>query len=513
MTQDEPTTMMPEGESSDGDRRIPVLTIICHPNLQRIGDYLVLYGAESGRGREISRTTPDFHAPSHALGKPLLDSFLSRTPFLLMPGDAGGIRLIVGQCRSEIRCHGERVSDSCYFSSRELEEGVVISLARRIVLFLRLVVDKEDSILPDYGMVGCSSEMRILREEIAKVADLKTPVLLRGESGTGKELVARAVHKASGAGGTFVPVNMGAIPQNLAASELFGAVKGSFTGADRNQLGFFKQADGGTLFLDEIGEASAEVQVLLLRALENGVISPVGSQQSIPFSARLIAATDADLDARMEEDSFKAPLFHRLAGYEISLPPLRKRMEDFGRLFMFFAKKELPPTDLFKQTSDPKAAAWLPADLVEKLMAFHWPGNVRQLSNVVRQLVIGCRGRPTLSMVPKVAELLEKVLPQPTGLKEEPKKKPAEIGEGTLIDTLRNNAWELKATAASFGISRGALYQLISKYPNVRKAGDLSREEIERALVETEGDDVAAAALLEVSLRAFRRRATDLGIV
>jgi two-component system nitrogen regulation response regulator GlnG len=170
-------------------------------------------------------------------------------------------------------------------------------------------------------------------------------VLLRGETGTGKELAARALHDAGPRRRRgFLAVNMGAVPPTLAAAELFGAARGAFTGADQKRIGYFTRADGGTLFLDEIGETPAEVQILLLRALDNREIQPVGGGDPQPVDVRLIAATDADLEGAMAAVRFRSTLLHRLSGYEIFLPQLRDRREDFGRLFLHFLSQELEAT-------------------------------------------------------------------------------------------------------------------------------------------------------------------------
>jgi len=503
------TTQSASATKDDNAKRsAPALTVICHPDLSRIGDFLFLDSLAKGRSVEISRATPDFSPPGRALGAPLADAFLSRQPFVLHAAANGGVRLNRAGCRVSIKAGGQWVEETAVFASEDLSRGVAITLAKRVILLLHCTEDEKPS-PEDHGLTGHSESMHFLRREIEKVADLPVPVLLRGPSGSGKELVARAIHNAGDRRRPFVAVNMGAIPDQLAASELFGAIKGSFTGADRHQLGFFRAAEGGTLFLDEIGEASPEVQVMLLRALESGEITPVGAQRAFRVKTRLIAATDADLEAKMAEDSFKAPLFHRLAGYEISLPPLTERLEDFGRLFMHFARKELA---LLGHRELPHSEnPWLPATLVERLLAFHWPGNVRQLANVVRQLAIGCRDRPALSLTPKVAELLTRDRAADSQAERKPGgRKPADIPPDELKATLRANGWALKATAAALSISRGALYQLIERTPGLQKAGDLSAGRIRSALAQAGDDEEAAAAALEVSTRALRRRMSQL---
>ncbi|MDJ0840314.1 MAG: sigma 54-interacting transcriptional regulator [Acidobacteriota bacterium] len=488
---------------------VPALTVISHAIPQRVGDRALLLGLDRGRRLLLSRKTPDFCAPGKVLGKPLNDPFVSREPIYLSAGSGGEVLLDTAASKTPITVFEKPVKQTVTLSSDEIDRGVAITLADRVVLLLHRALPHSKAPPPDHPLVGASDSILFLHEEIIRIADLATPVLLRGPTGSGKELAARAIHDYVAGKRPFISVNMGAVPPSLAASELFGAMKGSFTGADRPQPGYFRAAQGGTLFLDEIGETPPEVQALLLRALESGEISPLGSQQPVTIDTRLIAATDMDLEARMADDSFKAPLFHRLAGYEIHLPPLRDRLEDLGRLFFHFAALELTAlgeAHLLRQ-DDPYADPWLPAALTQRLLAFSWPGNVRQLRNMVRQLVIGCRGKPSLHLVPKVAMMLtptpEAPKPSPVGPS---RRKPASIEAEEVIATMRRFRWDIKATADALGISRGALYTMIDKTEGLRKAADLSAAEINTCLNDNGGNLEAAADALEVSAPALRRR-------
>ena len=295
------------------------------------------------------------------------------------------------------------------FSREELESGIVIVLAGHVVLLLHTFDPAPPRGLPSFGLVGESAALLAVRQEIQRVADLFVALLLRGETGTGKELVARAVHEAGPRRRRpYVAVNMAAIPATLAASELFGAARGSYTGADRRRSGYFSRAQGGTLFLDEIGETSAEVQPLLLRTLESGEIQPVGEEAGIPVDVRVIAATDADLEQAVLRGRFRAPLLHRLNAYEIHIPPLRERREDLGRLLVHFLRQELQAVGEARLLAydGPGSPLWLPAEVIARFAAHAWPGNLRQLRNAVRRIVIGSRGRPAL----EVGADLEQVL-------------------------------------------------------------------------------------------------------
>ena len=258
--------------------------------------------------------------------------------------------------------------------------------------------------------MGESEGLVELRREIRRVADLEIPVLLRGETGTGKELMARAIHRAGRRREKpYLSVNLGAIPPTLAASELFGAAKGAFTGAVRPHSGYFPRAHDGTLFLDEIGEAPPEVQVMLLRVLENGEIQHLGVQETQTVDVRMIAATDLDLETATDEGSFRAPLLHRLAGYEIVVPPLRERRDDFGRLLLDFLREELEAVGE-AQRLERERSEWLPVSIVARLARHDWPGNVRQLKNAARQIVIGSRGSDTVRIGPQLERLLQEAV-------------------------------------------------------------------------------------------------------
>ena len=499
---------------------IPGLTVLFHPDAGRIGERAPLFGLLDGRPQELSRSDPSFSASGK--GNPLGDPFLSRRPIQIVPGaERGSLRILRGDSGTRLAVEGEPVHEEREVSAAELDRGAVLLLANRVVLLLSRL-DPVAGILdlPRYGLVGESPPMIRLRQEIRRVADLDVPVLLRGETGTGKELAARALHEAGPRRRrAFLAVNMGAVPPTLAAAELFGAARGAFTGADQKRIGYFTRADGGTLFLDEIGETPAEVQVLLLRALDNREIQAVGGGDPQPVDVRLIAATDADLESAVAAGRFRAPLLHRLSGYEVFLPPLRDRREDFGRLFLHFLSQELEATgQTGRLTTAPEARPWMPADLVARLAAYDWPGNVRQLRNVVRQLVIAGRDLPEVPVGPAIERLFQEApssseVPRATPQPSRPAwRRPEDVREDELLAALRANRWRLQPTAAQLGISRSSLYDRIDRSPGIRKAVDLSQEEIEAAHARCQGDLDAMVEELEVSKRGLQRRMKSLGI-
>ena len=230
-------------------------------------------------------------------------------------------------------------------------------------------------------LIGKSPQMRMICELIGKVAAYKSSVLVTGESGTGKELVARAIHETSPRStSTFLAINCGAIPENLLESELFGHKKGSFTGATHDRKGFFEEAGGGTLFLDEIGDIPLNLQVKLVRALQEGEVRRVGEERSQPVDVRIIAATAKNLQDEVAKGSFREDLFYRLNVLPIHLPPLRERREDIPLLVEHFIAKYNKAHGLACTGATPAA--------MKLLLAYPWPGNIRELENMVERAMI-----------------------------------------------------------------------------------------------------------------------------
>ncbi len=512
---------------------VPGLTVLYHPDLGRIGERVPLPALASGRSEELSRSAPAFGPVAGGRLRPLADPYLSRRPFVLRPnGEPGGVTMERGDSPTPLAADGEPVAQRVELSAEAVRRGVVLLLGGRIVLLLSLLDPVDSSEAPDCGLVGESAEMLRLRRELIRYAPLSLPVLLRGETGTGKELAARALHLAGRqAHGPFVAVNMGAVPPTLAASELFGAVRGAFTGADRKRTGTFQRADGGTLFLDEIGETPPEVQGLLLRALETGEVTPVGGDEAARVAVRLIAATDANLEADIEAGRFRAPLLHRLAGCEVRLPPLAARRDDFGRLLLHFLREELAACgEEYRLRTPAEDNPWIPASLVAQLALAPWPGNVRQLRNVVRQLVANGRDageagmwlaterlarespRPAATPPPEPTLALPHLPAMPSAPVKKVYRRPEDIGDDELLAALRAHRWRIQPAAAALGMSRPSLYDRIERSSVLRKAADVGREEILATLERAHGDLDAAVEMLEVSKRGLQRRMTQLGI-
>lgn len=235
------------------------------------------------------------------------------------------------------------------------------------------------------NIVGSTSRMREIFSLVHKLGNVDTTVLIRGENGTGKEMVARAIHSYSTRkNGKFIAINCGAIPENLMESELFGHEKGSFTGANERKIGMFQVANDGTLFLDEIAELKPEMQVKLLRVLQEKTFIPIGSHREVKTNARIIAATNQNLEKMIEEKRFREDLFYRLNVMPIFLPPLRERLEDIESLCAHFISK-------FNKIHK-KNIQGLSTDAVQKLKNYDWPGNIRELENTIERAFILVQG-------------------------------------------------------------------------------------------------------------------------
>jgi two-component system response regulator AtoC len=312
-------------------------------------------------------------------------------------------------------------------------------------------------------LVARSPVMVRALEVAARVAPHDSPVLLSGASGTGKELVARLIHRESGRHDRpFVTVNCGAIPENLLESEFFGHVRGAFTGAERDRTGLFLTAHGGTLFLDEVGELPPNLQVKLLRALQEGEVRPVGGTATLQFDTRIIAATNRDLDEAVADGTFREDLYYRLAVVPIRLPPLVRRQDEIPDLAHHLLERHRRRLGIQCDGITPEA--------MEVLLAYSWPGNVRELENVLERALVLTQG--------------------------------SELGLDDLPEYVR------VPRPSSAGIGFGDDDDLSVK----RRLATLEKHLIERALERTGGNRTQAAELLELSPRALRYKIQDYGV-
>jgi two-component system, NtrC family, response regulator AtoC len=324
------------------------------------------------------------------------------------------------------------------------------------------------------GINLCTSpKMQAIRELIGKVAPTNTTVLLRGESGVGKEIVARALHRASPRiQKQFLKVNCAALPGELLESELFGHEKGAFTGAYRQKPGKFEAADGGTLLLDEIGEMPLRLQAKLLHVLQDGEFSRVGGEKIIGTDVRLIAATNRDLEASMRSHQFREDLYYRLNVIEIRIPPLRERREEIPVLIEHFKRKF---NLQYGRSVD------IPSDTVRAFMEYHWPGNIRELENAVKRVVVLGSARPVHQEI--VANLGRTSRPTVTSV-------------GTPVT------------------STGNLEQAISLKDIARQAArEAERVAIKEVLDRVHWNRAKAARLLQISYKALLYKIVQCGLV
>jgi two-component system, NtrC family, response regulator HydG len=310
------------------------------------------------------------------------------------------------------------------------------------------------------GIIGASRAMEEVLRKIRLVAPTRMNVLIQGESGTGKELVAREIHAFSPRQGRpFLPVNCAAIPENLLESEMFGHEKGAFTGAVVARPGKFEMAEGGTLFLDEIGDISPALQAKLLRAIEQKEVTRVGGSQVVRIDVRILAATNQDLKAKVEEKAFREDLFYRLNVFNITVPPLRDRREDIPRLAEQFLE------DVSRENRVPRKR--LSPGALKLLLAYRWPGNIRQLRNAME----------TSALVAAGDTVREEDLPP-------------EISDGALPPS-----------------SSGPI-----PLPAPRTLEEIERDAIRAALRETGGNKTRAAKILGIGLRTLHRKVKEYGI-
>ncbi|HEY4307022.1 MAG TPA: sigma-54 dependent transcriptional regulator [Gemmatimonadaceae bacterium] len=323
----------------------------------------------------------------------------------------------------------------------------------------------KETIQSRYQIVGKSYGVRAVIDKIERVAKTPARVLITGENGTGKELVARAIHQQSTrAAGPFVEVNCAAIPSELIESELFGHMKGSFTGAINDRAGKFEQADGGSLFLDEIGDMSLSAQAKVLRVLQDGVVTRIGGNKPVEVDVRVLAATNKNLETEIAEGRFREDLFYRLNVVPIHVPPLRERREDIPLLVAHFINVLTSREGVAPRTVAPEA--------VERLSQLEWPGNVRELRNTIERLLILSSG-PRIA-ADDVGRLVGRRDPEQGGLGSlldcktfEEFKHAAE--RAFLLAKLRVFDWNVSETARALDMPRSNLYKKIERYGLTRE--------------------------------------------
>ena len=320
------------------------------------------------------------------------------------------------------------------------------------------------------GIIGRDAKMQEVYELIRDVADSNVSILVQGESGTGKELVAAAIHREGArAGKLFVPVNCGALPESLLESELFGHVRGAFTGAIRDKKGRFELADNGTIFLDEIGDISQAMQVKLLRVLQEGTFERVGSEKTLHVDVRVISATNKDLHREVQAGRFRDDLFYRLSVLPIQLPPLRERRTDIPLLAEHILKRALNENSR-RHGNQGRRRVVFSSEALDEMLSYHWPGNVRELQNWIQFALVKCK-----------SEVIE---------------------AQHLPPHERAPDADRQASVARFELSR-------TDKGAKRRKRKLTREAVDRALAKTAGNKLAAARELGVGRATLYRFLDD----
>lgn len=488
------------------------LTVLWHPHRQRIGEQAVVMF--DGDSCELHRTAPDFQRAGSDVGQALDHQGISRTPIRLRRNDDGSITVYGSASRMHFEVDGsvvtaESASRGLRLEAQRIAGGVVLRLGSSVLLCLGHV-----GLVPspqrDSALAGVGRAMARVRSAIAQVATTSLPVLILGETGTGKELVAQAIHAASArAAHGLVSVNMATLGESLAAADLFGACKGAYTGAVGARRGLFAEAHGSTLFLDEIGDTPAQVQPMLLRALETGEYRPLGSARTEHADVRLIAATDRDLSSA----TFNQPLLRRLEAYVISIAPLRERREDIGVLIAQGLSR-LCPADM----PDPG----LPVSIIQALCLYDWPGNVRQLQHVLQRLVLAARVGDPLELPGFGAEAAAAptgdaactrpadVVPTAAPVRY---RMPASVSESEMLEALEVHHWCVRKAAAHLSLSRPSFYALLHASPKIRRVEAIPLEEID-AVVQSAPDDPGYwASQLRTPRETLRRHVQQLGLL
>lgn len=486
----------------------PVLaiTILWHPQRERIGEQML--GPAAGGAIAMNRFAPLFaplstHPGAGHDGTPLGERSITREPVHIRFVAEGGIQIDHVRGKMGLELNGQPSNETDQFTAGELDRGIVIGLGSQVFVCLHLMRSLPRAAnVP--GLIGVGDGAIKMREAIAQVAGTNMPVLLLGETGSGKEVAAQAIHALSARrSGRFVAINMATLSESLAAAELFGAVKGAYTGAANNRLGWFAEAGDGSLFLDEIGDTPPSVQAMLLRVLESGDYRPLGASADAKSNARIVAATDQDLGA----GGFNQALRRRLEAFVIRVPALRERREDIGVLVRHFLEAEAA------------GDAWsLPFELLSQVFNGDWPGNVRQLAHAMR--------RVALDLQAGIVPVLEQSVVMPGAAMQVPgsantaavsprpmRRKVSELSDDDLVEAMEKSQWQILAASKALGISRPTVYKLLEAHPRIRFPANISEEEIRAAWEACEGDIQQCASRLMTPAEALRRRVGQLGIV
>ena len=404
----------------------------------------------------------------------------SKNDLVLSDNTVSRFHCEIRHVRDEYLFVDRQSTNGCYFGDLRLVEGYLypnceILVGNSLIRFEPLVERIE--IIPSqetrYGdLIGSAPAMRKIYGLLDKVAPSELSVVVQGETGTGKELVARAIHQSSRRSkGPLVIFDCSAFPENLLESELFGHEKGAFSGAVRTHRGVFERAEGGTIFFDELGEMSVNLQPKFLRALESGEIRRVGGERTIKVDARVVSATNRNLLTMVEDGTFRQDLYYRLAKVTLQLPPLRERLDDLSDLCVHFLNQ------LRERNALPEAVREFGSDALDMMLKYDWPGNIRELRNVVERAAAFCEGetiqpedlpsdlcaRLGVSSSPQVSVSSPAIAPG-IGLKEAKEQMISNFEKDYLVGLLNQYHMNISKVAREAGIDRRHVYRLMKKY-------------------------------------------------
>ncbi|MFT4705330.1 MAG: DNA-binding NtrC family response regulator [Bradymonadia bacterium] len=502
-------------ESNDTPHDIaePVLVavILTHIDVTRCGEFAVLASPET----TVARLSPLFvGGGARAVPRGLADLYLSRQGELTITRTSDGVELQSLKDRSAMFVNGRPLEGCAILGRDQLRSGILLELGRRATLWLT-EMDEAPDVTEKWGIRGLHPSVRALRKQIL-VAASSDSALIVGEPGSGKELVAAAYHAERCPNESpYLALNLASLTDELAASTLFGHTKGAFTGAAADRRGLFVDAADGAVFLDEIGACSLGVQASMLRLLEEREVMPIGAPRSVPFNASVVAATDSDLADAIARGDFRALLYYRLAKSTLDVPPLRMRTFDIPLLFLHFAEQFSVRTFGVSLRRDKRP--WLLPAQVRTLLAYQWPGNIRELRNVAEGVATRCWGEDHASL--PLLENVGVVLPAQSIEMKPTEALPAHkeradlslLTKANVLGALELSVFSAGSAAKALGVSRTSMYALMAKH-GIRRSNELEKVDLQGALLAYQGDVDAAALSLRISARAFKNRAGEVGM-